>query len=145
MLAYRTAQFYIDKTLSTVTLFMFPTQTIVYKLVVFTSYMVLKYGKEMDIISVVILVSWSFFGATYWCSTLLMGGKLHSQGKRILLSWKFHNKWPDKKTKKLMGTFGKSCKPFQFCFGKTYVIKRLTVLKYIRSLSRGILKALLAL
>lgn len=145
ILAYRTAQVLLHKTISVVVLFMFPTQSIVYKMVVFTSYVMLKYGNEMDIMNALMLAWFAFLAAGYWSSTLVMGGQLHSQGKRILLSWKFHNQWPDKRTKIIMGKFRRSCKPFQINCGKTYTIKRLTVLKFLRSLSRGILKALLAL
>ncbi len=145
ILAYRAAQILLGRTISVVSLFMFPTQCIVYKMVVFTSYMMLKHGNEMDTMSVFTLSFQAFLAAIYWSSTLVMGGNLHAQGKRILLSWKYHNKWPDRFTKRLMGKFRVSCKPFQLNWGKTYTIKRLTVLKFLRSLSRGILKALLAL
>lgn len=46
-----------------------------------------------------LLVTWAFITALFWFVMLVMGGKLHSQGKLLLLCWKCHNKWPDKNAK----------------------------------------------
>lgn len=145
MLAYRTSQVLHGKALSVVSFFLLPTQTIVYKMVIFTSYMMLKYGQEMDRTSIAKLIGWTALSGLFWGAVLVMGGNLHYHGNNVLLSWRYHNQWKDKFQKKIMNKFRKSCKPFQMNYGKTYVIKRLTVLKFMRSLSRGILKALLAL
>ncbi len=145
MLAYRTAQIMHGKGILVIGFFILPTHTIIYKMIVFTSYMIVKHGQEMDNISIAVLVGWAISAATFWVVILVIGGTLHLQGNNLLMSWKYHTKWPDKFQRNLMNKFRKSCKPFELNYGRSYVIKRLTVLKFIRSLSRGIFKALLAL
>ncbi len=144
VLAYRTAQIFLHKTTSPVVLFMRSTQSIVYNMVVFTSHTIFKHGNKVSNISALMLVVWTLMAASYWFLTLIMGGYLHSQGNCILVSWK-HNKWPDRNTKKLMDKFRRSCKPFQFSWGTIFIVERLSVLIFVRSLSTGILNSLLAL
>lgn len=74
MMAYRTAQILQGRVLSLSAVFMLPTQAIVYKLVVFTSYMLFKHGNEMDKMSIAVLISWGGAAMTFWCIVLLMGG-----------------------------------------------------------------------
>lgn len=107
--------------------------------------MILKHGSEMDKISVAVLVSWGIAAATFWGVILIMGGGLYLNGNNLLLSWKYHSNWPDKFQKEVFHKFRRSCRPFVLNYGRWYVIKRLTVLKFVRSLCRGIFKALLAL
>lgn len=77
--------------------------------------------------------------------SMTMGEAIQFYGVKALDSWKYHQ-WSNSYQKRLSGKFQKSCKPMQLSYGKTYVITRLTicVLKYLRGLCRGILKALLA-
>ncbi len=81
--------------------------------------------------------------AFYLCLTLVMNGKIYYRGNCILLSWK-QKKWPNIFTDRL-DKFRKSCKPFQVNWGKIFVVERLSVLIFVRSVSTGILNSLLAL
>lgn len=73
-----------------------------------------------------------------------MGGNLSFYGNKVLNSWKY-NKWASKQDTMVMDKFRISCKPLQFGWGKTYVINRLSVLRYISKVADGILTALLAI
>ncbi|CAL8125335.1 unnamed protein product [Orchesella dallaii] len=144
ILAYRSLQILQQVINELVGKFIVPTQTMVTKLVVLSTYMVIKHGDTMETASMAVILTWSGMAGLFWSLTLMMGGHLHVYGERVIKSWKYHQ-WDNKYDKKLMGKFRKSCKPLMLNFGKAYRIRRLTVLKFIRSLSRGILRALLAL
>ncbi len=125
--------------------FLIPAEAVSTKLVIYSAYVLIKYGKgEKDSVANIVMIMYVVGGLGLWSGILFMGGVLQFYGIKVLNSWKYHQ-WPNKEQKKLMGKFRKSCKPMQFNYGKTYVIKRLSVLKYLRGLSRGILRALLAL
>lgn len=122
----------------------FPTQAVLTKLVIFCSYMFIKHHHDTKIVSLALLLCWGTISVLFWSGVLFMGGCLHFYGVKVLLSWKYYP-WPNRYTKRLMGKFRKSCQPLQINYGRTYVIKKLSVPKFIRSLSVGILRVLLAL
>lgn len=69
---------------------------------------------------------------------------MHLQGERVLMSWKL-NQWKNKEETRFMSKFSKSCKPIMIHCGKAYIVRRLTVLKYIRGLMKGIFRTMLTL
>lgn len=123
-----------------------PTQFLFGKMVVLITFMLFKYGSSLPPSKRIIWILWATMGCIFWSLILLMGGYIHLYGKKILNSWKYH-KWNNltKVQKKCMSKFRKSCYPWSVSHGKTYVIKRLTVLKFIRGTIAGIFRALLTL
>lgn len=123
-----------------------PTQFFIGKMVVLIMYMLIKYGSTLPSHIRIMWILWATIGAIFWSLILLMGGYIHLYGSKILDSWKYH-KWSNltKFEKKAMSKFRKSCCPLSIAHGKTYVIKRLTVLKFIRGIIAGIFRALLTI
>ncbi|CAL8125323.1 unnamed protein product [Orchesella dallaii] len=144
MKAFRMMQVMQDKLMHLVGIFLVPTQSFFGNLIVFCSYMIIKYRHEMNIATVGMMFVWSFMGFVSWGWILLVGGYLHLYRSRVLTSWKYHQ-WRTPQERRIMSKFRKSCKPIMIHYGKTYTIRRVSVLKFIRGFTKGILDALLTL
>ncbi|CAL8125326.1 unnamed protein product [Orchesella dallaii] len=144
MMAYRTAQILHERVLNIFQYLIVPLQTVITNLIIFCCVMIIKYGRNLKPSSIGMLVSWGLFGLGFWYLVLLLGGYLYMNGKKVLLSWKYHL-WNRRAEAKMMSKFRRSCRPIMINFGRTYVIKRLSVLKFLRGVSRGILRTLLTL
>ncbi len=142
ILVYRSSHILISKILVVLEYMIVPTQTIVTNVTLFSSVMLIKHGDKMSMASKGMLGSWSVVAAVGWTLALWVPGYMHYFGKKLLNSWKYH-KWTTRGDKAVMSKFRKSCKPFMIHFGKVYAIRRLSVLKFIRSISRGIFRTLM--
>lgn len=142
--AYRSVQVFQQQVNNLIGIFIMPTQVMISQIVIVSCYTMIRQAGLMKPSTIYMLGCWA--GATFgfWAFQLLIGGYLHFYGSKVLNSWKYH-RWENKAEKKLMGKFRKSCKPVCLSYKTVYIIKRLTVLRFIRSISRGILRALLTL
>lgn len=125
---------------------MIPAHSLFTKLSVVSLYMVIRGDQGMSYTTRLMFKLWAFMCTVFWGTALLLGGIVYLDGQKIFKSWKY-NKWTgvSKLDKKIMSKFRKSCYPLSMAYGRTYVIKRLAVLKFVRQLSVGLLRALLAL
>lgn len=123
-----------------------PLHTLFSKLFVFCTYVIIRKGDQMDDTMKLMFQMWAFLGVIVWAIILLFGGLVHLHGQKVLNSWKYH-KWQNvpRRKKQIIRKFVKSCIPLTVCYGRTYVIRRLSVLKFFRQLSVGVLRTLLAL
>ncbi len=121
-----------------------PFQTIATLLFVFGSYVTIKHHDKMKIISLLMILSWALLAAFGWGCILVMGGYLHSNGQKILTSWK-KNVWKSRKERNEMKRFVKSCKPMAICYGKLFVIRRVSLMVFVRGLTRGLKRTILTL
>lgn len=144
ILVYRSAQILLIKFLNILKYLLVPTQTIITNITLFSSVMLIKQGDRMSKASKAMLGSWGIVCAVGWTLLLMNGGYMHLYGNKLLDSWKCYQ-WQTRKDKAIMSKFRRSCKPLMIHFGRTYVIRQLSVLKFIRSISRGIFRALLTL
>lgn len=142
--AWRTAQVLQLKVNDLLGIFIVPTQALFGKMIVFGTYHLARHYSEMPHFSSMVLISWTASLGVFWCTVLLMGGYLYFYTGRVLNSWKYAS-WSelDKDERKIMKKFRKSCLPLSIGYGKTFVIKRLSVLKFIKGLSRSIFRILL--
>ncbi|CAL8125320.1 unnamed protein product [Orchesella dallaii] len=144
IMAYRTLQILQLKTTLVIGRLLIPTQTIALKLAVFSTFMIVKNGHRMRGTTVAMMIGWVVASVLIWSLVLLMGGYLHEYGIRGLKSWKYHQ-WESREERQVMSKFRKSCTPITLNFGKTYVIRRLTVFKFIRQITRGVFRTLMAM
>lgn len=142
ILVYRSSHVLLSKTLVVLEYMIVPTQTIITNVTLFSGVMLIKQGDRMSMASKGMLGSWSVVAAGGWTIALWVAGYMHYFGKKLLNSWKYH-KWSTRGDKAVMSKFRKSCKPLMIHFGNVYALRRLSVLKFIRSISRGIFRALL--
>lgn len=144
LLTFRSAQILQIRFLQAFQYIIVPSQTIVMQIVFLSTFMLIKHNDKVSTATSAMLGSWSLCSAATWCTFLSMGGYLHWYGRKTLMSWKYHQ-WASSVQKKHMSKFRRSCRPLTINMGRTYVITRLTVLKFMRGLSRGVFRTLLTL
>lgn len=110
---------------------------------VFSSCIVIKYKKVMSTTQLSLVTVWATLAVTFWSAILFMGGYLNLQSSKAISSWKRH-KWNPGREHGIMKRFAISCRPISFGHGKFYQMKHVSVLIFLRSLSRGLVRVLLA-
>ncbi len=141
---YRTAQIVQSKINDLLGKFLIPIQIICSILFVFGGFILIRHRETMHVTMQVLLASWCVVGPLAWALFLVMGGYLHSNGIKLLNSWKYHC-WATADERLEINRFRVSCKPIRIGFGSTYVIQRKSVMVFQRGLLRGIMRALLAI
>jgi len=89
----------------------------------------------VDKITRTILMGWTFIGLVVWLVALELSGRLELGSRRLLMSWKNWN-W-SVPNKKLLSKFRKSCRPICKRAGSNHLIKRTSVLKFLKGIVRG--------
>ncbi len=119
-----------------------PFQTIATLLFVLSGYCLIRKREEMVFVELLILVTWVIGAPLIWGLFLTMSGYFHSNGNKILSSWKRYD-WGSKQNNRYMCRFRKLCQPMKICNGKMFVIRKISLMVFIRGLPRGLLRALL--
>lgn len=101
-------------------------------------------GKSMAVIARALVLIWAILGAGAWGLALLVGGYVHLQGTKCLKSWKLFC-WENKREQKYMSKFRKSCRPWAIGYGNMLRVRRTSLLKFFKGLSKGLMRALLTL
>lgn len=112
-------------------------------LVVLGAYLITRHWMDMDYIAIYMMFNWVFIFFAVWALVLQFSGFYFLQCTKTLKSWK-HFKW-NKKDLKDLKRFTKSCKPLKIGDQIRFNFNNLSVLFFIRGISRGIVRALLAL
>lgn len=119
---------------------------LVAKLIMFSMFMTISDFDRLSTFKITMYITWSILAGVVWCATLHIGGSLHSSTTRTITSWKT-DRWSgiSKEGRKYMKKFSKSCVPLALAYGRVFVTKKLTVLKFGKALMRGMFRALLTL
>lgn len=141
-LVYRQVQIFVGVFLSVVGYLLVPAQTLITQLVVFSPILLTQHERNLGSTMKLVTISWNFIVVLTWIIILSLSGQIYQYGEMILLSWKYH-KWETRFESKLMSKFRKSSKPFMINCGRTFVVRRITVLKFIRDLTTGVFRALM--
>jgi len=120
-----------------------PEQTLVTQLALFSICTMISRWNELDVITTMLLFTWTAGFLVIWSTALEAAGLLHMEGRRLLLSWKHWN-W-NAHDKKVMSKFRKSCRPIGLRVGSYHIIKRTSVLSFLRGIVRGTFRALLTI
>lgn len=145
ILVHRSAQVFLQAyVLPVLGYLLVPAQAMITHMVMFACFLLTKHGDKVSQTMKSVVISWALLAAITWIAILELCGFIHSGGVGLLKSWKYH-RWSCRKDKKLMSRFRKSCKPIMIHYGRTYGIRRITVLKFVRGLSKGIFRTLLTL
>jgi hypothetical protein len=113
------------------------------KLILLCNYTLIMYWKDMHRVTRYIFVAASVGCMGHWIVWLLYAGWLNVCCKETLRSWKFFHS-ENKKELRILGKVKKSCIPLAFKASCYFTIKRLTVLKFMKKITRNTLKSLLA-
>lgn len=86
----------------------------------------------------------SILAQCIWFIGLEVTGRIDLYGKRVLRSWKYieHQNNDDRK---YMNKFRKGCRPLAWGVEGVWVVKRLSVLKFLMAVVKGTFRAILAL
>jgi len=105
-------------------------------------FVLVRYWEKLQLISKAQIVIWSvvFMGA--WTFVLELGRFLFSKGNKVLGSWKGGN-WGSVRENRLMKKFHRSCKPIVLSYGRQFVVGKVSVLVFLRGVTRGMFRALL--
>jgi len=123
-----------------------PLQSLTGQFSMFCNVTLITHWDSLDIMMRIIFFVWTLITAGAWVIVLQCGGWLYGNAGKTTRSWK-NVSW-SKPDKKYLSKFRKSCRPMgvrvEERYGQ-YCMKRVTVLKYIKGLSKGTLGALMAL
>lgn len=121
-----------------------PVNIIATNLALFCNYTLIKRWEELDAAGATILIIWSTL--SFIGPPMIYGivGSLRNLGVKVLLSMKDAD-WGSKSQNVQMKKYVKGCDPLNYGLGKMFVIKRSTVLVFVRTVSRGTFRTLLAL
>lgn len=143
ILTYRSAQLVHLYSMSLFGWMLVPLQAVIGHMIVFSLFMASKYGDRLHPTTIVPVGLWSVMQTFYWCLALKYGGVAHSQGAKSIRSWKSWNWGNNRMNVKEMKKLAKSCYPLTLSYRRTFVVKKLTVLKFVRGLSKGVFRLLL--
>lgn len=120
-----------------------PIYAIVINLVLFCNFSLIRYWENLNIVLIGILTIWSLNSAV--CLVLAYGffGNVHKLNLLVLRSMAHKvGGWGSKEKNVQMKKFIKSRKPLIYGYGKLYVIRRISVLNFLKMVSVGTCKLL---
>jgi hypothetical protein len=114
--------------------------------VVFCQYSLIKQWNTLDSASKGMLGITGAGLLLFWVGVLETAGRFHKLSRSSVESWKKEGKMSGSKyERKVIGRFCKSCKPLNVGLEGTFVIKRLSALKFLRAVIKGTFRALVTL
>lgn len=109
----------------------------------YSIFVLMRYWFELSNLSKGPLLSFSVAIIVIWGTCLEMGRYMFVGGSKVLRSWR-GKKWGDEKENKIMKKFQRSCKPIFLCYGTWFVIRRVSLIIFLKGVVRGTFRALLA-
>ncbi|CAL8140109.1 unnamed protein product [Orchesella dallaii] len=119
-----------------------PFEGVILNLALFCNVSLIRYNHLISLINVGILLIWTVGGTGFVLIGLTYCGALYNKGVKVLGSMKKKD-WGSAFNNKLMKKFVKSCIPIQIGYGRMYVIRNVSVFKFLRSFTRGTVRVLL--
>ncbi len=109
---------------------------------VLCSSILIKYWNIMDMLTKGPIILSLVVSMGYWMFVLQIGKYLFVRSKKVLGSWD-RKIWKHGIENKVMRRFRKSCRPVVICWGKSFVLKRITQFNYVKGIFRSTFKLLL--
>lgn len=144
IVAYRAIQIFQNKLNNLMGKFILPAQTVITGIFILASYMIVRYRPLMTNIQLGIFVVWMIGIPSIWVLILSIFSNTNFTGKKVLDSWK-RATWNSKRERVLMSKFRASCTPIRVCWGTTYIVRKVSLMVFYRSLTRGLVRCLLAI
>jgi hypothetical protein len=121
-----------------------PTNALVGQFVIFANVTMIRDWVELDGYSICVLSATSLVIMCFWVTVLEVCGKEYSMGMRVLKSWKYL-KFQSSVEAKYFHKVKKTCPVIQIGLAGFFTVKRKTVLNFMKGISRGTFRALIAL
>lgn len=109
----------------------------------FGNFVLIRYWKGLEMTSKCQLIVWMCIEVGFWGFLLQVGGIMASKGTKTINSW-LVGAWCSNEENIEMKKFNRSCRPILMCYGKRFVVKRVTIFLFMRGVVRGTMRALLA-
>lgn len=120
-----------------------PFHTVFMLIAIFTSYVATRYWTVLNVTFISVLAFLAFVTVIFWAIVLIFGGFYFTQCTRTIKSWKhFEGCKEDILYIKL---FARSCKALKIGDQSRFKINNLSLLFFIKGVTRGIMRALLTL
>jgi hypothetical protein len=140
VLEYRMVEILHKLGMSTFGSLLLPFHILMGQFILFSNVSALRGGKDFDFNFIIL----SFYAQAAWFCVLEFGGRFHKNSTKTVKSWKYFN-FKTKAEAKYMSKFRKACVPLCLEAKGVFSVKRLSVLKFIRSVVRGTFRAVLTL
>lgn len=124
--------------------FIVPMQMIITKLGLFCNFSLIKYRHMLNMTNTVILLFWSVGSTIIALIALTFCANVHVKTTKMLKTMKTKN-WGSSLKNMIIKKFIRSCKPLSYGYGRMYVIRKVSVFKFLRHLTRGTFRLLLTL
>lgn len=121
-----------------------PVQAFSTLLFVFCNYTLIRHCDMLAPSAQIIMIIWAVFTPMFWALVLVVGGYVHSIGLKNLRSWE-QCSWNSARDAKIMKKFALSCQPLKICFGSMFVIRRVSLMVFVKGVTRSLMRALLTL
>lgn len=111
-------------------------------LVLFATSTLVYHWNMLDITTRVFLLFVSSIAVVCWSIFLMLAGLQYKWGRDTIASWR-PECWPDKRNSAFIRKQRNAIRPFSLGYGKRYCIKPISVLAFLRSVSRNTFRALI--
>lgn len=125
-------------------IFLVPLQTIFMYLSLFCNVTMIVFSEEMKTITKLVMPTISLAATVGWAVFITLAGKLFSDSKATLSSWKIERWATSEKDRKYMKKVKRACQPLSVSAGKYFILRPKSALNYLRGVSRGTFRSLIA-
>lgn len=113
--------------------------------ILYANFMLLRHIEHLDNITLFLLTCWSCLLQTFWVVVLHVGGMFREQSKVNFRSWKQIDCKGNFLDQRYISKFKRSCRPLSIGYEGMFVMRKLSVLKFLRGVVRGTFRIFLTL
>lgn len=125
-------------------IYIIPFQSLALNFVLYTNFVLIRHWNSLDYATRLITFGWSAGIQFFWYFVLHFGGRFYSYSKRNRVSWKFMET-KNLQEAKYMSKFRKSTRPLGIGYEGYFIIKPLSVLKFLKGVVRWTIRVLLTI
>lgn len=144
ILVYRALEIYVKNLLIRFGSVILPLQAFISQFILIINFVLVKHGREMTDILVMVAVIWTVASQVVWITVLTLSATFQKEAVATRRSWKSFE-FRTRFEKRYMNKFTRSCKPLYIGTGDVFRISKKTVLKFLQGIVRGTFRALITL
>lgn len=130
--------------LDIVAIIFMPMNMVTNNVALFCNFNLIRDWQNINFSNAFVLLVWSVFSSVAVLVCFGFLGDIRSKGKRVLMSMRGKH-WGSRMNNRCMAKFLRGRQPICYSYRRMYIIKRTSVLKFIKSVTRGTFRALLAI
>lgn len=141
---WRAIDVFMKSTCLSIGIMLIPIQVIITHLALFCNITVILFSRRLEPTSKLVVPCISLLATIGWSAFLSLAGKLFLTSGLTLKSWRLEM-WKSGKERMFMERFKRSCQPLSIAAARYYVVRPKSTLSYLKSVSRGTCRSLIAL